>query len=66
MSPAIAFLSAGVTLASLMCSVALPKDVGRRAFEPADVHRTRAVDDIALSPDGKYLGRPRPASPIGE
>ena len=47
--------SAGVILASLICSTVLAAAVERRQFQPADVHRIKDVGDIALSADGEWV-----------
>lgn len=46
-------------VAALICSgvfgVALTAQADLKPFEPADVHRIKAVSDIAISPDGQWV-----------
>lgn len=37
------------------CAAALAQDDGRRAFEPADVHRIQSISQPAISPDGEWI-----------
>jgi len=44
-----------IILASMACSIAYAKNVGKRNFQPEDVHAINDVGDIAISPDGNWV-----------
>ncbi|MCH8137335.1 MAG: S9 family peptidase, partial [Proteobacteria bacterium] len=52
---AILMPAAGVLLAGLFSGAVLAKDVERRPFQPADIHRIKTVGDIAIAPDGEWI-----------
>jgi dipeptidyl aminopeptidase/acylaminoacyl peptidase len=47
--------SLSVIFAVLISCGALAEDAQRRLFQPADIHRIKDVDNIAVSPDGEWV-----------
>ena len=45
----------GMLLVAGLCGIATARAAEPRPFQPADVHRIKAVSDIAVSPDGNWV-----------
>lgn len=46
---------ASVILVGLLSATVPAKNVEKRVFQPADIHRIKEVGDIAISPDGEWV-----------